>query len=242
MSWQRFVAAFDVHGDQQDPEAVAAFFKFLPKWKPTIRIMGGDLWDFRPLRKKANEDERRESMKTDFESGMEFLKRYSPTKFLRGNHDERLWELAEADRGVESDFAAQGVGEITRELRRHNCDMLPYHKRDGVLRVGHLKVIHGFFAGIYAARQTALVYGSTIAGHVHAIDSHAIAGLERRVARLAGCLARLDMEYSNRQPNSLRHAHGWIFGVVNQRSGAFHLWQAEQISGKWLVPTDVAEL
>ena len=52
------MAGFDVHGDQQDKKACEVFFKFAKDWKPEIRVMGGDLFDFRPLRKKASEDER----------------------------------------------------------------------------------------------------------------------------------------------------------------------------------------
>ena len=140
---------------------------------------------------------------------------------------------------MRADYADQCVGEITRELDRMKCRSLPYHKRDGVLKLGHLKIIHGFACGIYAARQTALVYGSTLFGHVHTIDEHSIPGLDRRVARACGCLCTLDMDYSARQPNTLRQANGWAYGVIDDRTGNYHVWQAEGINGKFITPTDL---
>lgn len=242
-NWTRFVAAFDVHGDKQDKAANAKLFQFCKLWKPRIRVMGGDLWDFRPLRGKATQDERRESMVADFNAGLRWLHEFKPTHFVRGNHDERLWELAQANKGVESDYAHKVISEdIVPLMKSMRCEMLPYDKRAGVLRLGHLKIIHGFASGIYAARQHALVYGSCLFGHTHAIDEHAIAGLERRVARNAGCLCLLDMEYNARQMNTLKQAHGWAYGIVNKKTGDYRVWQAEEIGGEWLVPSDVVTI
>ena len=80
-NWFKFQAGFDVHGDQQSKRACGVFFDFADVWRPDYRVMGGDLFDFRPLRKKASEDEKRESMRGDFEAGMEFLKRMRPTHY-----------------------------------------------------------------------------------------------------------------------------------------------------------------
>lgn len=240
--WERFVVGFDVHGDEQNAKTVESFIAFCDLWKPKLKIFGGDLWDFRPLRRKASDDERRESMRKDFEAGMHFLQRYQPHHFIRGNHDERLWELAERDDGVRSDYAISGISEIHAVLSRLKCKMLPYHKRDGILRIGHLKVLHGFYCGVYAARQHALTYGSCLFGHVHDITEHSIPGLDRRVARSCGCLCNLDMEYAARSPNTLRQSNGWAYGVINSKTGAYHVWQAERIAAHFVVPTDVAEL
>lgn len=240
--WERFIGAFDVHGDKQDPRAVEPFFKFCDIWKPHTRFFGGDAWDFRPLRGKANDDEKRESMRVDFEAGLEFIKRFKPNYFIRGNHDERLWELAESGDGVRTDYARIGTAQIEKELKEMNCRMLPYHKSKGVLRLGHLKILHGFFCGVYAARQHALVYGSCLFGHVHDITEHSIPRLERSVARACGCLCELDMPYAARTPNTLRQAHGWPYGVINTKTGHYHVFQAEKVAGKFITAEGVIEL
>lgn len=242
MALIRWQAGFDVHGDMQDTATVKAFLDHAKVWKPKIRICGGDLWDFRPLRKGASEDERRESLSKDYQAGVRWFEAFKPTHFLRGNHDERLWELAERGDGVAADYAAQAIGEVEAMVKAHKCAMLPYHKRDGVLRIGHLKILHGFASGVYAARQHALVYGSCIFGHIHAIDEHAIPGLERRVARAAGALCRLDMPYNARHMNTLRQANGWVYGLLNDRTGDYVVFQAERIGGKWMLPNGFVEL
>lgn len=242
MSFVRFMAGFDVHGDQQDPAANKVFFEFAEHWKPKIRICGGDQFDFRPLRKGASEDERREHLSADVEAGMRWFNRFKPTHYLRGNHCERLWEAAESGTGAVQELAQRGVQDISAMVARHKCQMLPYHKRKGVLQIGHLKVLHGFAGGIYAARQHALVYGSCLFGHVHFVDEHPIAGLERRVARACGCLCKTDMEYNARQMQTLRQSHGFAYGLLNEKTGNYHVWVAEEIDGKWLLPSEFKEL
>ena len=237
---ERFTFATDLHGDMQDAATVKAFFEFDATWKPQIKVFGGDLVDLRPLRKGASQEDKCESLRADVEAGQSFLKRWKPNYFLRGNHDERLWETAQSARdGVVADYAQRGCSEFDTLCARLKTKMLPYHKRDGVLRIGHLKMLHGFHMGVYAARQTALVYGSALFGHVHSIDEHSIPGLERRVARSVGCLCKLSMDYNARQPNTLRQAHGWAYGLINTKTGVYHVWQAEEIDGQWMLPTEV---
>jgi hypothetical protein len=240
--WSKFQIGFDIHGDEQDHSTCESFFEFQKVWKPDIKILGGDLWDLRPLRKKASDEEKRESMRNDFDMGMEWLKRFEPDFFLRGNHDERLWELAEADCGPRSDLAIIGIEKIEKEIKKMKCRMLPYHKSKGVLRIGHLKVLHGFFCGVYAARQHALVYGSCLFGHVHDITEHSIPGIERRVARCGGALCHLDLDYAARTPNTMRQANGWPYGIINKKNGNYFCWQAEKIGGKFMIPSDIVEL
>jgi len=240
--FQKFAVAFDLHGDKQDRKSVATFNGFLAAWKPDLRIFDGDLWDLRPLRRKANDEERRESLKQDFEAGTTWLKDYHPNYFVRGNHDERLWDSALADNGVISDYCAEGVADIETICDSIGCKMLPYHKRDNVLKIGHLKVFHGFASGVYAVRQTALIYGSCLFGHVHDVTEHSIPGLERRVARSCGAMCSLDMDYAARTPNTLRQANGFAYGVINKRTGDYFSWQAESINGRWVIPTDYVVL
>jgi hypothetical protein len=239
--WVKFIVGSDVHGDMQDIASNNVFFKFVDDFAPDIRVFAGDLWDFRCLRKGASEEERRESMRKDYDAGVVWMNKFKPHHFLIGNHDSRLWETAESDRGALSDYAQLGVIEVEKIARDMKCKMYPYHKRDGVMRIGSLKVLHGFHCGVFAARQTALIYGSALFGHTHVIDEHSIGGLDRRVARNIGALCQLDMQYNERNPNTLRQANGFAYGVVNMRTGRYHTWQAESIDGNWILPSDIVE-
>lgn len=241
MAFRRFILATDIHGDQMDRDANEALFRFIKIWKPHIRICGGDLWDFRPLRRKASEDERRESLVKDFNAGMTWLDRFRPHYFLRGNHDERLWDLRANGCGVGADFAATGIQEIEGKMSKLRCHMLPWDRRKGVLRIGNLKIIHGFYHGPTAARRTAMVYGSVLMGHGHGISHVSIEGLDNRIGRMVGCLCSLDMPYLRHLVSSLLHRHGFAYGIIGPH-GTYHVWQAEKIGNKWILPSDFVEL
>lgn len=240
--WVPFQVGFDIHGDMQDIAANKAFFDFAEVWKPKHRICGGDLWDFRCLRGKASEDERRESLAVDYQKGVEWLTKFQPQTFLRGNHCERLWLLAEKGVGIAADYAVKATQDVDKVLKKLKCTMLPYHNRLGVYDLGSLRVMHGFGSGIYTVRRMTQAYGSLIMGHLHTVDIVTVEGDHRRVGRICGALCRLDMEYAVRQVASLRWAHGWAYGVVNERTGSYQVWVAENIDGKWILPTGVREI
>jgi hypothetical protein len=242
-NWKKWASAGDIHGDQQDRKANKAFFKFQDLWKPDIRILNGDLWDFRPLRNGAGPDERRESMQADFLAGMDWIERFKPTHFNLGNHDDRLWELAyRKQEGPLTDLALRGVNDISEKLRHLRCKLLPYDKRAGLLRIGHAKWIHGFgMAAMTGARRHAMIYGSIHVNHFHSIQSVSIEGIDNRIGCICGCLCKLDMDYNARHLGALMHRHGWRYGVVNLRTGDFHSWQASEANGKWMLPTGIEE-
>jgi hypothetical protein len=237
---QRFIFASDLHGDQQDRRAVKALLTATESFKPHIKIFGGDLIDARPLRRGASAEERASSMADDWRKGLVFLSEWQPTHVLMGNHDQRLYDLAEDDsKGIEQDYGFKGVQELEARLDKIGAKWLPYHKRLGVFEFGKMKALHGYFAGVNAARAHALCYGGCIFGHTHSIDEHAIPGLKRRVARGAGCLCKLDMKWNARMPGTLRHAHGFVMGVINEKTGNYWSVQCEEIDGKWVIPENL---
>ncbi len=241
-NYQKFVAGFDIHGDMQSGTANKAFFNFVDNWKPEIRVCGGDLWDFRALRNKASDEERRDSLSEDYVLGREWLLKLEATHFLRGNHDERLWDLALTGNGIAADYADDAIIEVNQLMKSLRCKMYPYDRRAGVLKLGHLKMVHGFSTGANAARRTAQVYGSVLMGHGHAIQHSSIEGLENRVGRMCGCLCQLDMDYSRAQMGSLVWRHGWAYGVIDKTNGNYHVWQAEDVNGTFLVASDIVEV
>jgi hypothetical protein len=238
--YQRFVACGDSHGDKADPSAVAAFHELCDWFKPTIRIAAGDHFDLRCLRRNASEGEKRERVQADIDAGLEFLKRFKPTHFLRGNHDERLWDAAISDDGKLADFASYLILDI-KDVLGPNCVMYPYHKRQGVLTLGQTKVIHGYGTGVNAARRAGMVYGSCLMFHVHAIDLQPVPGLERRVARACGCLCELDQDYNRAHLQTLAQAHGFVYGLLLP-TGETVVWQAEKIAGRWFFPSEFREV
>ena len=123
--WEEFIAGSDSHGDQMDLDARKVFLKVVEDLKPKHRWHLGDIWDFRPFRKKADTEEKRESIRKDWDAGLSFLKEYAPTQITLGNHDARLWLLAEERSGVLSDYAQDKVREIEAFWKLSKTEVKP---------------------------------------------------------------------------------------------------------------------
>ncbi len=221
-----------------------ALSRFMDDFRPRLRIFGGDCWDFRAWRTKAGPKEQHDDTEVDFNAGLKFLSEFKPTHFILGNHDTRIWDRSEdALDGRVRNYAQSLIDRAKRALPAR-CEVLPYHKRKGVLTVGRLRFIHGFptHTGVTAARRVAQEYGSCLFGHGHAIDSATIPGLERRTAQMVGCLCHLDMGYNHSTVSSLRYANGFAYGHIDTDSGDFQVFQAEAMNGKMVVAKGVQVL
>lgn len=240
--FKKWVAVTDNHGDQVDPETAAALFAFLPDFRPDIRIHAGDAWDFRNLRKGASDEEKSQSLKDDWAMGSDFLSRFfdggKHNHFLRGNHDERLWRLADSTNGMMRDAARSGIQTVEELMAKHRVEMLPYDSRHGVLRLGELKVIHGYAAGIGAARKHAIVFRNCIFGHTHNCD---VAGAETDAgiaeARGIGACCKTDMPYNSHMIAKLRHQNAFCYGLLFD-DGTYQLNQTKKINGRFHISSD----
>ncbi len=238
-----FVFASDLHGDHQDHDAVDALFRFCDEFKPDIKIFGGDLFDFRNIRRGAGPAEKQDSMCADVEAGMEFLSKFRPSVFLLGNHDKRLWDTAlYSEHGMISDAAALGVRDITRKCKSIKCKLYPYKSDKGVHSLGKVRFIHGYHAGIYATKKHAEIYslegGIVLHGHTHAIQYHSVPKLNGGTGMGVGCLAKTDMEYNVAQTGRMLHANGFAYGYVDKND--WQVWQARRgENGKWVVAKEI---
>lgn len=234
MGMETFSFASDLHGDRQQENVVKTFYRFVDDFRPKLRIFGGDIWDFRAIRAGADKEEKMHSMKTDFDSGIEFLQRYRPQVILLGNHDQRLWDLVSKDglrkTGPLVDYAEDLIEKFGKTAEKLDAKVLPYDKRKGVFNHRGLKFAHGFASGKGAAGEMARVYGSILFGHGHSIDEASEPGDEVRVARMVGCLCGLDLTYNRSQLGTLRQRHGWAYGAFLDRG--YEVLQAKVEKGQ----------
>jgi len=243
MNARRFVIVGDNHGDEIDPVCEKAFFNWLSDWNPEIRICSGDLFDFAALRNGASQEDKAKSMKADYDAGMRFARRLfregEIKVMLRGNHDERMWDLLYKQDGALQDFAEQKTKEIGKYFKRWGVKMLPYDARLGVYRIGKLQVIHGFKSGIGAAKQHATIYRSCVFGHTHSQDIVPVENLTGpALAMGTGCMCYIDMPYNARQCNKLRHQQGWVYGVLYP-DGSYQAFQAKRVGDSFNLATGV---
>ena len=237
---RRFVVVSDNHGDMVDGTAKAALQAFLIDFKPEVRVHAGDNWDFRNLRRGATDDERADSLVDDWEAGTEFLGKFfeggKENWFLRGNHDERLWMFAHSATGLLRDYATDGIKRVEGLMRKSHAKMLPYDSALGVLDLGKLRVLHGYHVGVTACRAHANVYGNCLFGHVHSIESAAVASFAPAEARSIGCLCQRDMDYVAAKTAKLRWGHGWAAGILHG-DGSYTLTQIRRINDTFTAPT-----
>lgn len=239
---KRFAIVADNHGDMQDDATVEAFFRFKKDFRPDIRVHLGDCFDFRNLRRGASDDERAGSLMDDWDAGMVFLDRLfegaGENHFLLGNHDDRLWQYARSASGLLRDYAHDAIKRVEQKAKQHKAKLYPYDSALGICKIGHLSMVHGYHAGVNAARQHANVYGNVVFGHCHTQESAPVASLEPAEARCIGCLCKRDMDYINSKTGKLRWAQGWAFGFV-WPDGKYQLYLTRKIDGKFHCATDI---
>jgi hypothetical protein len=235
VAWTRFAIAFDLHGIECHGPTVAAFHKFVEDFKPQRRIIGGDLWDFAALRDAADEDDSKKRLTPDFEVGLGFLERFRPEALLLGNHDRRLWKVADRDTGQHSELAGLLRERFEARARALSCRLLPYDRRT-VLRLGPLNVLHGNCAGENACRKIASIYGPAIFGHVHTGEHASVASLDHRLeAWSSPCMCNLDMGYTHAKPGTLKWVNGWMAGEFKGK--AFHVETIRRVGNEIVYAT-----
>lgn len=242
--WKRFAIAFDVHGQEQDKDAVRSFLKFCDHWQPSERCLGGDVWDFAALRKGASEEERRQSIIDDYAKGCQFIGDFNPTKQVLGNHCMRVWDWAKSGNGVVADLAGKWRQEIIDDAEKRNCPLAEYSKRS-YLPIGTTRhcFAHGAACGIGAARKTAAVFAATgpvFFGHGHQIQYYRAETLRPHFAAMGGCLCKLDHDYNRGQFGTLAQENGWIYGAYAGEDLVW--WQAQRSGNKYILPTGIEVL
>lgn len=231
---KKIVVCSDTHGDQQNETAVKLFHEFCKDYKPELRLHLGDYVNAEAFRNGAGDHERRVGIKADVDRAFEFLSKFRPTHLLDGNHDDRLPLYVRHSPGPLADYVAGTLEDLNKLTTRLKTQRLPYDKRRGVLQIGNLKALHGFFCGVNAPQMHARAFGSCIFGHTHRFSAVSVPGAHsggRAVARGVGCLANLDMDFNSRQVDSLSQAQGWMYGVMDGQ-GRYWLNNAEIVEGK----------
>jgi hypothetical protein len=230
----RFMVLYDIHGNEQCPRTVAAFLDHAKDFKPDIRIIGGDLWDFAALRLGASLGDECRPLKPDFDSGADvadkFFKKGAQNHFLVGNHEVRLYNRLSAVKATERALAVKCVEDIDRLFAPYAVNVHPYTVREGVLRLGQLNVAHGFGkGGETALREHCKAFGEILIGHVHTPGEFTMAHFDGpKTARSSACACRLDLQYCDTLMSSLRWQNGWSFGFLYP-DGSYTLLRASRV-------------
>jgi predicted phosphodiesterase len=242
MEPRKFIIVSDIHGNMMDERACSAALAFAKDFKPDIKVIAGDLWDFSAIRKGASDDEKSLSMRDDFDAGAVFANELfaggGENHLMLGNHDVRAYDLRFSPDAVKKDLGVRMVKDIQKLAKRNKAKIWDYDARTGVLDLGHLRVVHGYHTGMSACAAHSRIYGNVVFGHIHSIESFQTPGLEQREARSIGCLCSLNPDYANRKTGKLRWAHGWGFGWIFP-DGTYQINQARNVQGNFYAPTEI---
>ncbi|MEY5012426.1 MAG: hypothetical protein RLY69_141 [Verrucomicrobiota bacterium] len=242
MAYKKFIVAADNHGGLVSAEAMRKFLAFADDWKPHHRIHLGDLWDFSPLRRGASPEEKADGISEDYQAGLEFLDAYRPNFLTLGNHDDRIWmHSTRCADGMLREHCAKLAEASEEEFKKRKIAWVPYHVGK-FLRMpeGGPKLIHGFRATMYPAKAHFENWGACLHGHVHKPDTYTARHIDGEASFSVGCLANINaLSYADRTPAKLAWRNGWLYGMINDRTGAWQAWHVIKEGMNWISPMGI---
>ena len=239
MAYRSFIVVTDTHGDLIDRDYERYVLQFIADHKPSKRYHAGDVFDMKAIRRGADESERSSSLVDDFRAGMAFLKQLKPHAITWGNHDHRLWQLADTPKdGLEYDYARMLRGELENTVKRMKIETREYDVREGWYEIAPRRLLgHGYKSSMYVAKLNCVHWGSTITGHVHAFDYHKMDNLAGDESFVSGCGCKIAQDYNRTHARRLKHEVGFLYGVACDKSGDWIVWQIKRTdNGAWLDP------
>ena len=237
-SWKKFLAVGCSHGDLIDPNASAAVLAFKDKYKPHTTVHLGDFLDTAAFRggAKGTEDESRE-IAPDFNAGLTFIKKLRPQIILNGNHEARLWRLANHHNAIVSE-CAQGLIE---RIRTAAAICKAEYVEDWSIRayrtLGNYKVMHGYMYGENACRDHAEAHGNVIFAHTHRAGMAKGRRDDNPTGYCVGTLSNIpNMDYAAARRSTLSWAGGFVWGEYCDTQTV--CWIHEQPQGQtvWRLP------
>jgi len=246
MAWKGFIISTDTHGELICPDYRKRILQFCKDHPKARRFHLGDFLDLPQMRRGADDSDRAHSLREDIKAGIGFIREYKPEVMTLGNHDHRLFLLAESSReSLEVDFARQLRDQILKELDLLGCKTLEYDCEKGWFEFAPNKLIgHGYVSSMYPAKVNCQHFGSTITGHVHCFDYHQLDNLDHSESYVVGCgIGSIQQDYNRTHRRRLKHQVGFAYGVACDRTGDWILWNIKKTKeGKWLDPTKVIPL
>ncbi len=235
--WKKFIAAGCSHGHLADPKALKAVLDFTDRYKPDTRIHLGDFTDQAAFRSgaKGTRDETA-SIKDDLTSGLRFLQEFRPTILFNGNHEDRLWNLAEHHNEIVSMAATAVINEICSlagKLKARHIDH--YDINRSYLKIGDTAIFHGWMFNEMAIRDHAEHFGKCLFAHLHRCASSPARRSDRATGYCVGWLGdERQMGYAKNRRATAQWSQGFAWGEYSDRETVIYLLKRGE-SG-WRLP------
>jgi hypothetical protein len=129
----------------------------------------GDFTDQAAFRSGARgSNDETASIKDDLTAGLNFLRELKPTILLNGNHEDRLWKLADHYNEIIARAAGSVVNEICDLARKLGAlHVTDYDVCAEYPKLGDATLIHGWMYNEMAIRDHAETFGKCIMAHLH---------------------------------------------------------------------------
>lgn len=213
----RFFALFDLHVPNEDPTVVKIARDFHHDFKPHISVAGGDWQDVGMVSTFADEDTI--DLADEFDAVNSYMDMFKVTHWLEGNHEERLRRVGLSNPRLRKILSPA----LNLNFEKRGTHIFPYHRKRGILKLGKLKVLHGFYTNEYVARKTSDAFGCCVFGHAHRFQSYQPKTcFEGRTGFSIGCGAKLDLPYASSRPPQ-GWMQGFVFGYI-LKSGHFSIY------------------
>lgn len=238
--FKRFMAVGCSHGHLADPKALQTVLEFQRRFKPHRRIHLGDFTDQAAFRSGAQgtKDET-VSIADDLTHGLNFLKAFRPTDILNGNHEIRLWKLADHHNQIISQAASSVITEIREAAGKLKARYVEdYDITRSWITLGDTKFLHGFMYGENAIRDHAEHFGKCVHAHLHQVGDVAGRRSDKARAYCVGTLTNVAlMGYALTRRSTARWSHGFAYGEYSETE--CHVWLSQGMAntpGGWRLP------
>jgi hypothetical protein len=213
--YKRFVVVGCSHGYLADPKHLETVLKFCKEFKPHRRIHLGDFTDQACFRAGAKDGpDQAVSIADDLTHGLNFLKAFQVTDVLNGNHEQRLWNLADHHNEVIRRSAGSVIKEIRVTLVKLKARHIDHYDiTRSWITMGDTKLLHGFMYGENATRDHAETFGKCIHAHTHRPGMARGRRVDRPVAIAVGTLANIpEMSYALTRRSTISWGAGLAYG------------------------------
>jgi predicted phosphodiesterase len=237
----RILCMGDNHGNHSDPDTLDAILRFSKAFRPTVRIHLGDNWDLASLRKGVSKGEKEASghdLMEDVDAGCDWVRKYAPTHFLMGNHEQRVRDMMH---NTDSITRLESIKDIDRKMRKairqSGCKVIKdYNTTDNYIDIGPITFVHG--RGSDPLRSAYRVNSgrgrAVVMGHYHRAEQMNLERLGGGCVWVNGCACDLDMQYAEITYSRLRWQHSFMAFIVKGENYIGR--QAHRFNGKWIMP------
>ena len=239
--YKRWMGIGCSHGSLIDPKAFEAVQKFKRIFKPERRIHLGDICDYAAFRTGAHgtRDEA-QALGPDIAAGARLIREYEPTDVLIGNHDERVWKLANHPNAIIAHAAACSRNEFLTACEKAKVRRIvdSYDINSSWIEIGDTKFLHGWMYSENAMRDHAEHFGKCVIAHLHVAGIGNARRSDHAICYCVGTLASVPMmEYAKNRRATARWSHGFCYGEYSDTDCKIWLSQAPQgQAGSWPLP------